>query len=31
MQVLPSMVEEEMIKWFIDNLKPSYYEKMISA
>ena len=19
-----------MIKWFIDNLKPSYYEKMIS-
>ena len=20
-----------MIKWFIDNLKPSYYEKMISA
>ena len=20
-----------MIKWFIDNLKPPYYEKMISA
>ena len=20
-----------MIKWFIDNLKPSYYEKMINA
>ena len=25
------MMEEEMIIWFIDNLKPSYYEKMISA
>ena len=24
-------MKEEMIKWFIDNLKPSYYEKMISA
>jgi len=21
-QVLPPMMEEEMIKWFIDNLKP---------
>ena len=30
-QVLPPMMEEEMIKWFIDNLKPSYYEKMVSA
>ena len=27
--VLPSMMEE--IKWFIDNLKPLYYEKTISA
>ena len=25
------MMEYEMIKWFIDNLKPPYYEKMISA
>jgi len=25
------MKEDEMIKWFIDNLKPLYYEKMISA
>jgi len=25
------MMEDEMIKWFIDNLKPPYYEKMISA
>ena len=24
-------MENEMIKWFIDNLKPPYYEKMISA
>ena len=24
-------MEDEMIKWFIDNLKPPYYEKMISA
>ena len=30
-QVLPPMMEYEMIKWFIDNLKPPYYEKMISA
>ena len=25
------MMENEMIKWFTDNLKPSYYEKMIST
>ena len=25
------MIENEMIKWFIDNLKPLYYEKMIST
>ena len=25
------MMEDEMIKWFIDNLKPLYYKKMISA
>ena len=25
------MMENEMIKWFIDNLKPPYYEKMIST
>ena len=25
------MMEEEMIKWFIDNLKPPYYKKIISA
>ena len=25
------MMEDEMIKWFIDNLKPPYYKKMISA
>ena len=24
-------MEEEMIKWFIDNLKPPYYERMINA
>ena len=30
-QVLPPMMEEEMTKWFIDYLKPSYYENMISA
>ena len=24
-------MEDEMIKWFIDNLKPPYYERMISA
>ena len=29
-QVQPPMMENEMIKWFIDNLKPPYYEKMIS-
>ena len=23
------MMENEVIKWFIDNLKPLYYEKMI--
>ena len=31
LQVLPRMMKNEMIKWFIDNLKPPYYEKMISA
>ena len=30
-KVLPPMMEEEMIKWFINNLKPPYYQKMISA
>ena len=25
------MMEDEMIKWFIHNLKPPYYEKLISA
>ena len=25
------MMENEMIKWFIDNLKPLYYEKIIST
>ena len=30
-QMQPPMMEDEMIKWFIDNLKPSYYKKMISA
>ena len=30
-QVIPPMMEDEMIKWFIDSLKPLYYEKMISA
>ena len=30
-QVLPPIMEEEMIKWFINNHKPLYYEKMISA
>ena len=30
-QVRPPMMEDEMIKWFIDNLKPPYYKKMISA
>ena len=30
-QVQPSIIENEMIKWIIDNLKPLYYEKMIST
>ena len=30
-QVLPPMMEDEMIKWFIDNLTPRCYEKMIGA
>ena len=30
-QVQPPIMENEMIKWFIDNLKPPYYEKMIST
>ena len=30
-QVLPPMMEDKMIKWFIDNLKTPYHEKMISA
>ena len=30
-QVQPPMMENEMIKWFIDNLKPPYYKKMIST
>ena len=30
-QVQPLMMENGMIKWFIDNLKPPYYEKMIST
>ena len=30
-QGLPPMMEDEMIKRFIDNLKPPYYEKMICA
>ena len=25
------MMENEIIKWFIDNLKPPYYEKMVST
>ena len=25
------MMENEMIEWFIDNLKPPYYEKMINT
>ena len=24
-------MEDEMVKWFIDNLKPLYYEKMINV
>ncbi|KAL0007364.1 hypothetical protein SO802_008866 [Lithocarpus litseifolius] len=27
----PPMMENEMIKWFIDNLKPPYYEKTINT
>ena len=30
-QVQAPMMENLMIKWFIDNLKPPYYEKMIST
>ena len=30
-QVLPPMMEVKIIKWFIDILKPSYYEKLINA
>ena len=30
-QVKPPMMENKMIKWFIDNLKPLYYDKMIST
>ena len=30
-QMLPPMTEDEMIKWFIDNLEPPYYEKIINA
>ena len=30
-QLQTPMMENEMIKWFIDNLKPPYYEKMIST
>ena len=30
-QVQSLMTKEEMIKWFLDNLKPPYYEKMISV
>ena len=30
-QVQPPTMENGMIKWFIDNLKPPYYEKMIST
>ena len=25
------MMEDEMIKWFIDNHKPTYYKKMTST
>ena len=28
---LDAQVENEMIKWFINNLKPPYYKKMIST
>ena len=27
----PYMTKEEMIKWFLDNLKPPYYENMINV
>ena len=30
-QVLPPMIEDEMIMWFINNLKPPYYKKMINS
>ena len=30
-QVLPPKMEDKMIKWFINNLKPPYHKKMISA
>jgi len=30
-QVQPPMMENDMIKWFIGNLKLPYYEKMIST
>ena len=30
-QMLPPMMEDKITKWFIDNLKPPYYEKMINA
>ena len=30
-EVQAPMMENKMIKWFIDNLKPPYYEKMIST
>ena len=29
--MLLPMMEDETFKWFIDNLKPFYYEKMIIA
>ena len=30
-QVFPPIMVDKMIKWFIDNHKPPYYEKMINA
>ena len=30
-QMQPPMMENEMIKWFIDNLKPLYYKNIIST
>ena len=30
-QMQPPMMENEMIKWFIDNLKPPYYKNIIST